>query len=80
MSYRSDEVKKNLIHRLNRIEGQVRGINRMVEEDQYCLDILNQISAVRSALNRVGQILLESHIRGCVAGAIEQKAGRRSHR
>ena len=47
----------------------------MVEEDQYCLDILNQISAVRSALNRVGQILLESHIRGCVAGAIEQKRG-----
>lgn len=69
------KCKKNLIQRLNRIEGQVRGITRMVEEDKYCVDILHQISAVRSALNSVGQILLESHTRGCVARAIREERG-----
>ena len=67
--------KKNLLSRLSRIEGQIRGISRMVEEDKYCVDVLNQISAVRSALNSVGQILLEGHVRGCVADAIKHDQG-----
>ncbi|NMB24908.1 MAG: metal-sensitive transcriptional regulator [Firmicutes bacterium] len=67
--------KKNLLSRLSRIEGQVRGISRMIEEDQYCIDVLNQISAVRSALNSVGQIMLEGHIKGCVTDAIKHDRG-----
>ncbi len=63
--------KAALLLRLRRLEGQVRGIQRMVEEDKYCVDILNQIAAVRSALDRVGLILLENHTRGCVARAIK---------
>lgn len=75
MARYDDKTKKNLLHRLNRIEGQVRGIQRMIEADQYCLDILNQISAVRSALNSVGQIILEDHLRGCVSDAIRDNRG-----
>ena len=67
--------KKDLLVRLSRIEGQVRGITRMVEEGEYYVDILNQISAVRSALASVGHILLEGHIRGCVADAIKHDRG-----
>lgn len=68
-SYGKD--KDNLLKRLRRIEGQVRGIQRMVEQDKYCVDILVQIAAVRSALDKVGLILLENHTRGCVARAIK---------
>lgn len=75
-SYHHD--KEDLIKRLRRIEGQVRGIQRMVEEDKYCVDILVQISAVRSALDRVGLILLEDHTRGCVARAIKNEDGDRA--
>ena len=64
---RSQEEYKDLIHRLNRIEGQVRGIRRMVEEQAYCTDILIQVSAVTSALNSFNKILLANHIRTCVA-------------
>lgn len=64
---RSQEEYKDLIHRLNRIEGQVRGIRRMVEEQAYCTDILIQVSAVNSALNSFNKILLANHIRTCVA-------------
>ena len=67
-SYRDE--KENLIKRLRRIEGQVRGLQKMVEQEKYCVDILVQIAAVRSALDRVGLILLERHTRGCVAKAI----------
>ena len=56
--------------RLNRIEGQVRGISRMVEEDRYCIDILTQISAVRAALRRVEEEVLQEHIAHCVEHAI----------
>ena len=59
--------KANLLTRLKRIEGQVRGISRMVEEDKYCVDILIQIAAVKAALNKVGLVLLEDHTRGCVS-------------
>ncbi|UXY17321.1 metal-sensitive transcriptional regulator [Chitiniphilus purpureus] len=62
--------KPALISRLNRIEGQVRGINRMVQEDRYCIDILTQVAAVKSALDSLAMQLLESHARGCVADAV----------
>jgi DNA-binding FrmR family transcriptional regulator len=65
-----DEIKK-LINRLNRIEGQVRGIKKMVENDAYCTDILIQVSAVNSALNSFNKELLAEHIRTCVADDIK---------
>lgn len=64
---RSKEEYTALIHRLNRIEGQIRGIKRMVEENAYCTDILIQVSAVNSALNSFNKELLANHIRTCVA-------------
>ncbi|CAM4409960.1 metal-sensitive transcriptional regulator [Paenibacillus tarimensis] len=70
-SHHSDKLKSNLISRLNRIEGQVRGVRGMIERDVYCDDVLNQIAAVQSALNGVGKLLLESHMKGCVAGRLE---------
>lgn len=67
--------KAALSKRLNRIEGQVRGINRMVEEDRYCIDILTQVAAVKSALDALAMQLLESHAQGCVKRAIESGEG-----
>lgn len=64
--HRSEKEKKDLITRLNRIEGQVRGIKNMVEEERYCVEILNQVSAVQSALNSFNKKLLASHIHSCV--------------
>ena len=64
---RSEEERKKLIHRLNRIEGQIRGIRGMVERDAYCTDILIQSAAVNAAVNAFNKELLASHIRGCVA-------------
>lgn len=61
----------DLIHRLNRIEGQVRGIRNMVEEERYCVDILTQVSAVQSALNAFNKKLLASHIKSCVVEDIK---------
>ena len=63
---RSAEEYKKLIHRLNRIEGQIRGIRGMVENDAYCTDILVQVSAVNAALNAFNKELLANHIRTCV--------------
>lgn len=64
---RSEEERKKLIHRLNRIEGQIRGIRGMVERDAYCTDILIQSAAVNAAVNAFNKELLASHIHGCVA-------------
>ena len=64
-----------LVKRLNRIEGQVRGIGRMLEEDRYCVDILTQVSAVRSALDALGLELLEHHLHGCVQEAVKSGEG-----
>ena len=64
---RDDDNKRLLINRLNRIEGQVRGLRRMVEENAYCPDILTQAAAAQAALQAFGQQLLEAHIRTCVA-------------
>lgn len=64
---------KDLIKRLNRIEGQVRGVRNMVEENRYCVDILTQVSAISSALNSFNKVLLAEHIKSCVVDDI--KAG-----
>ena len=64
---RTEEEYKRLIHRLNRIEGQIRGIRGMVENDAYCTDILVQVSAVTAALNAFNRELLSNHIKTCVA-------------
>ena len=67
------------LRRLKNIEGQVRGIQRMVEEEKYCVDILTQISAVRAALNSVGMVILRRHIETCVSEAIQSGGDERSH-
>lgn len=64
---RSGDEKTALIHRLNRIEGQIRGIRGMVEKDAYCVDVLMQVSAASAALNAFSKELLSGHIRTCVA-------------
>lgn len=63
--------KKELQDRLRRVEGQVRGIQRMVEQDQYCIDILTQVNSVTAALRSVGMGLLDDHVRHCVKDSIE---------
>ena len=68
--HRSEEEYKSLVHRLNRIEGQIRGIRGMVENEAYCPDILIQVSAVNAALNSFNKVLLANHIRTCVADDI----------
>ena len=65
-----DEIKTSCKQRLNRIEGQVRGLSKMVEEDRYCIDVVTQIAAVRAALKRVGEELLRDHVAHCVEHAI----------
>lgn len=69
---RSEEERKKLIHRLNRIEGQIRGIRRMVEKNAYCADILVQSAAVNAAVNSFNKDLIANHIRGCVARDIRE--------
>ena len=68
---RTDEEKRALINRLSRIEGQVRGIKQMLEEDKYCIDMLTQTSATSSALNSFAKEILESHIRSCVSEGVK---------
>ena len=69
---RSDEEHKKLLNRLNRIEGQIRGIKKMVENDAYCTDILMQVSAATAALNSFNKEVLAAHIRTCVASDIRE--------
>src|SRR2546430_13501610 len=69
--YGYSEKKGALVRRLHRIEGQVRGIERMLEEDRYCIDILTQISAVSTALDSLALKILDDHVEHCVAGALE---------
>src|SRR4029077_12583832 len=67
---RMDErLKKSQLARLSRIEGQVRGVARMIEEDRYCIDVINQVRAVRAALDKVEQEILHDHLQHCVAHA-----------
>jgi DNA-binding FrmR family transcriptional regulator len=74
--------KESLKKRLHRIEGQVRGIERMVDEDRYCIDILTQVGAVKTALESLGLQILEDHVAHCVRGALasgdEQTAAAKS--
>ena len=69
---RPDETKKALLTRLKKAEGQIRGIEKMVENDLYCPDILIQVSAVTSALNSFNKVLLQEHIKGCVTRDIKE--------
>lgn len=69
---RSEKEKKSMINRLSRIEGQVRGIRKMVESNAYCPDILIQVSAVNAALNSFNKVLLAEHIRTCVTEDIRE--------
>ena len=69
---RDDKLRKSLINRLRRIEGQIRGIEGMVENNAYCPDILIQVSAVNSALNSFNKELLAQHIKGCVAKDVRE--------
>ena len=70
MSYPYSADKQALVKRLHRIEGQVRGIERMVEDDRYCIDILTQIGAVTTALESLAFRILDGHVNHCVAGAL----------
>ena len=69
---RTEKEYKDLINRLNRIEGQVRGVKSMVENDTYCVDILTQVSAINAALNSFNKVLLANHIRTCVAEHVRE--------
>lgn len=75
---RSDEEKKAIQNRLKRIEGQVRGIQKMVDSDRYCIDILVQISAIQAALKKVGFTISERHMKHCVTHALETGDGERA--
>lgn len=69
--HRTEEEEKALMNRLNRIEGQIRGIKAMVEDERYCIDILTQVSAVQAALSSFTRILLTDHIHTCVVDRVE---------
>jgi len=71
-SCHSDRAKNNLISRLNRIEGQIRGVKGLIERNSYCDDVLHQIASVQSALNSVGKVLLEHHLKSCVIDRIQK--------
>jgi DNA-binding FrmR family transcriptional regulator len=64
------ENKVGLLNRLRRVEGQVRGVARMLEEDRYCIDVLNQLQAIHAALNRVETAMLKAHLHHCIESAI----------
>lgn len=66
-----EKTKVDLIHRLHKIEGQVKGLQRMVDSDKYCVDILIQVAAVRAAVNKVGTIIFENHSRMCLHNAAD---------
>jgi len=69
--HRDEQEYKKLIHRLNRVEGQIRGVKKMVEEERYCVDILTQVSAIQAALNAFNKELLSNHIQTCVVEDIK---------
>ncbi len=72
-SYAHD--KEALLKRLRRMEGQVRGLQQMVEEDRYCIDVVTQVNALTAAAREVALLVLEDHLRGCVADAVQQDTG-----
>lgn len=70
-TYRTDEEKKRIIHRLNRISGQVNGVKKMIEEDRYCGDVLIQLSAVEKAVQSLSSVILERHMYSCIKKEVE---------
>ena len=72
-------LKERLLLRLRRIEGQVRGLQRMVEEERYCPDVMEQVSAVQESLRATGRLLLRNHLQHCVTGAVRSGDQTRSH-
>ena len=73
--YRYTKEKSSLLARMKKIEGQAKGIRRMIEEDRYCIDIIQQITALGAAADEVALLILEDHIEGCVADAIREQHG-----
>ena len=71
IKHRDQDEQKDMIKRLNRIEGQIRGVRNMVEEERYCVDILTQVSAIQAALNSFNKCLLANHIKTCVVSEIQ---------
>ncbi len=80
LSGMSQETKEQVRSRLRRIQGQVEGLGRMVEEDRYCVDLLPQVAAVQGALDRVGKLVLASHVETCVVGAMASGQRREARR
>ena len=75
MLHHSPKVKKDVVKRLSFIVGHTKGIQKMIEDDKYCIDIVKQIQAVQSALNKVNEMLLENHLKTCVSHAIKKGEG-----
>ncbi|CAM3270368.1 DNA-binding FrmR family transcriptional regulator [Sporolactobacillus spathodeae] len=75
---RTSEEKQKMINRLKRVEGQVRGLQKMIAEDRYCIDILIQLSAAQAALQKLGFSVLERHTKSCIAKAVEEGHGSES--
>lgn len=75
MTPRSDQEKQALLNRLKRIEGQVRGIQKMIDEDRYCVDVLVQINAINAAMKGVGFSMAERHMKHCVSDAVKSGNG-----
>ena len=73
--YRYTKEKSSLLARMKKIEGQAKGIRRMIEEDRYCIDIIQQITALGAAADEVALLILENHIEGCVTDAIHGQHG-----
>jgi DNA-binding FrmR family transcriptional regulator len=71
-AHHPEKLKKDIATRLSRIEGQIRGVSRMVEEDVYCANVLNQITSIQAALGGVGILLLEHHIKSCVVEQVRE--------
>ena len=71
-THRSADTKKNLINRLNRINGQVNGVKKMIEEDSYCNDILIQLSAIKTSVQSLSNELLDSHLRTCITKGLQK--------
>ena len=72
VKHREEAELKDLINRIARIEGQIRGIRKMVEEDRYCIDIVNQVASVSAAINSFNKVLLSAHIKSCVVEDVKQ--------
>lgn len=71
----NNDTKKEFLVRLSKIEGQIRGISKMIKDDKYCIDIINQITATRRALDKVAMMILKKHINSCVTNAINAHQG-----